>query len=87
MKRIFKYNLEVTDFQQFDLPLGAVPLTVQRQDGGICIWAEVDDTEQLSNMLSVWIVGTGNHIPRMPITARYFGTVQLDGLTWHIYIA
>jgi hypothetical protein len=87
MKRIFKYKLEITDFQQFDIPLGAVPLTVQSQEGEICLWAEVDDTEQLSNMLSVWVVGTGGRMLRMPRTAKYISTVQLDGFVWHIYIA
>lgn len=41
-KTIYKYPLDVTDVQEIKLPVGAEILTVQAQNGTLCLWALVD---------------------------------------------
>ena len=42
MKRIYKYQLIVTDRQDVQLPEGAEILTIQTQVDTPCLWALVD---------------------------------------------
>lgn len=43
MKRIFKYQLEITDRQTILLPHDAEILSVQVQNQKPCLWAKVDE--------------------------------------------
>lgn len=86
MKTIYKYELEVTDFQFILMPIGAEILTVKNQDEKVMLWAIVD-TDQLSETRNFEILGTGNKIPTSIGTSReYISTIQMgNGLVWHVF--
>ncbi len=91
MRKIFKYPLEVTGQQVFDVPESAVPRSVgQDPDGVLCMWCEVSDhplhgsiENQDRKNLWVYIVGTGHDIPVQ--ATKYVGTVKDGEFMWHIY--
>lgn len=84
MKIIYKYELQVTDYQEIYPPKGFQILTVQMQRGVICLWALVDNT-QPTEMVSIAVVGTGNPFPWEPLW-KYVGTVQQgEFLVWHVF--
>lgn len=61
MKKIFKYELEVKDFQVLKLPRHSELLTVQMQGSHICLWAIVNTDEGIPQSgYQICIVGTGN---------------------------
>lgn len=86
MKRpiIFKYVLELSHRQTIELPIGYSILTVQFQDGLLCLWAKID-LEHEFNKCSVEIIvhGTGHHDAWAD--EKYIGTVQRHGMVWHIF--
>lgn len=85
-KRVWKYQLSITDWQALYMPIGAVILSVQEQFGDICLWAMVDSEEEIYENRIIIIVGTGNPAEHVdPI--NYIGTVQThDGsLVWHVF--
>ena len=87
METIYKYELEVKDFQSIEMPKGAEILSVQSQAGIICIWAKVD-TESTKRKRSFEIYGTGQEIIEKNINQRkYLATIQLMGgrLVYHIF--
>lgn len=84
MKRIFKYELKVTDEQEVSLPIGAEILTAQYQGNQLCIWAMVNDTAEYKRPTVIRIYGTGHKIPETNL--EYIATVQDAGLfVWHIF--
>lgn len=85
MRRIFKYELDVTDTQQLKLPAGARVLCVQAQHGNPCIWAEIEDEETAHEEREFATRGTGHPITFS--TDRYVGTYQLHGgcLVFHVF--
>lgn len=95
-KVIYKYPLRVVDSQLVLMPTGAKILSVQAQNGTLCMWAVVDEMPENQSNVSVeyrtfYIFGTGNSIPAgMPTHVvsdhKYFiGTVQMDGFVWHVF--
>lgn len=89
MKRIWKFPLKITDFQEIRMPLGARILCVQTQFSEPMIWAEVDVDEKAhaleTERRGIFVIGTGNP---MPVAAtKYIGTFQTFGgnLIWHVY--
>ena len=97
MKRIFKYELNITDgIQTIDLPYGhnILKYGVQPSDsvGGfetLVFWALIDDELPSDNSVNFRIVGTGQEIDfAYPVKdgLRYKDTVQMpSGLVWHIF--
>lgn len=82
MKTIHKFPLATTDLQVIYAPTTFKPLCVQVQNDRITLWAEVD-TDQPNTEWDIAIVGTGHNM--YATYTNYIGTVQLDGLVWHIY--
>jgi hypothetical protein len=80
--KIFKYPLTLTDKQTILLPIGAELLTIQNQNGSLCLWASVDEKAFLEARTFA-IYGTGNPLPES--IGRYISTVQMDGFVWHIF--
>ncbi len=65
-----------------EMPLGAEILSVQYQDGNICMWAEVETTmPNIDRHFS--IIGTGGEVPGFG--AKHIGTVQEGWAVWHVY--
>lgn len=87
INKIYKYPLKITDEQAIKTLRGVQPLCVQMQDGGLCLWCEVDESAaDLS--LQVRVIGTGNPMPSNMHCFDYVGTVQdfHRRLVWHVYV-
>jgi len=82
---IWKYTLKVTDTQSFRIPKGSKILTVQTQNDIPCIWVLVDQKEELTEVRTIGIHGTGNPIPDNP--GIYIGTFQIryGQLVFHVF--
>jgi hypothetical protein len=85
VETIYKYSLAITDEQVIYAPPSARPLTVQFQNGMLCLWMRLDPKEILEQF-TIRIYGTGNPIPADRHDA-YLGTVQEHGgaLVWHVF--
>lgn len=85
METIYKYQLETTDEQLIEMPIGAEILTVQTQNGTPCIWAKVN-TKNANFKYQFRIFGTGHPI-ESDFRGKYIGTYQLSGgaLIFHVY--
>lgn len=84
MKTIYKYPLEITDYQDVTMPEGAQILCVKLQKGTLCLWALVDPTEKLI-LRKIRIAGTGHPIQGNNIV--YIGTFLMnnDSLVFHVF--
>ena len=82
--RIYKYPL-IIDVrpQTLSLPLGAQVLEVHEQADSVCIWALVDENEELLKEYTFLVVGTGNGDPG---GATYLGTAHLAGGTLVLHV-
>ena len=94
MKRIFKYQLSITDSQDILAPQGIEPISVHYQENELMLWALVDDSAMQDvntfEVLTIRIFGTGHTVHR-PDELRFIGTVidplqpELAPLVWHIF--
>jgi hypothetical protein len=93
MKTIHKYPIEVTDFQEVEMPMGAKILHVQSQPAPygqpskeqLCLWAEVDPDNSLVPR-RIRVFGTG-HDMEHEHQLRYIGSTDMHNhaLVWHVY--
>jgi len=86
MKTIWKYKLS-PDLTDLEIPGGATVLSVDEQFGHVCLWVEVDPSNQLVTR-SFQTFGTGHPIHDFAgITRKFIGSVKLmDGaLIFHVY--
>lgn len=83
--RIWKVTLRAEDIQNFAMPRGAKPLTVQVQGGEPQLWFQVDEKEPMIERRTFATYGTGNPIPNEP--GNYIGTYQVQQglLVFHVY--
>lgn len=86
MKRIFKYQLGVSDEQVVNLPIGSRILSLQVQRGIPCIWAIVDDQEVKTSPIKVLMFGTGHSISDEDTKNRFAGTIQFRDLVFHVFL-
>ena len=86
-RQIWKFPIDLARTVEIEMPYGAEPLSVQLQNGEICLWALVDTSER-KVMREVCIVGTGHPYDPCEV-GRYVGTVVTQGgaLVWHVFIA
>jgi len=99
MKRIYKYQLEVTDQQIIKMPKGAELLSAQFQGKDLCVWALVNlrgSPDYEMREYEFRIFGTGHEIdveiedPGEDFNDerfKFLATVQQFGgdLVWHIF--
>lgn len=78
---IYKYPIEIRDWQQITVHEGAQPLAFQLQDGIPTLWCIVD-TEAPKALMSLMIAGTGHEING---DWNFIGTIQQDGFVWHLF--
>lgn len=86
-KTIWKFDLETLDIQGVLMPKYAEILTVQRQQGNLCMWALVDPKEEKEPRFFE-IFGTGHPIkPNTNVSMSYIDTYQeRDGLLiFHLF--
>lgn len=84
-KSIWKFQLEITDRQLVEMPMGANIIHVGNQYGMVCLWAEVDtDVGKESRWFRIY--GTGHNVVSLE-GLDFVGTViTMDGkLVWHVY--
>ena len=88
MKTIWKFNIVTTDRQTVSMPRGAEILTVQVQNGAVCLWAKVD-TEAPSQLRDIETFGTWHPMAEESGARRqYIGTYQLrrgGDLVFHVF--
>lgn len=89
MHTVYKYPLDgYADRQTIELPKGAQPLSVQFQNGQLCLWALVDTNLGLGRY-TVQMYGTGHEIDAddLPVGHEFLGTVQVSGgvLVFHLF--
>jgi len=82
MKTIWKYELEIKDVQDIEIPEGAKLLHIANQNGGLCVWFEVDQ-EARKKMNTFAIVGTGNAFD--PKGFEHIGSVIINPFVWHVF--
>lgn len=86
-KQIWKYQLETTDWNEIEMPIGAEILTVQTQGENVCLWALVNPNEDKEKRV-IEIIGTGNPVEcDSKFTRKYINTYQLlEGrLVFHVF--
>ena len=86
MITIWKYELEVTDVQDIEMPSTANVLSVQVQNGVPCVWASVNTQDKQTKKVRFITIGTGNpYDSDVPI--QFVGTYQLmEGkLVFHLF--
>jgi len=83
--RIWKYELQVTDMQQVEVPKGAKLLSVANQNGALCLWAIVDASKPRETR-HIEIIGTGNPVPTdMGVDRKFIGTAVINPFVWHVF--
>lgn len=69
------------------LPTGAQPLSVALQGSQMVLWALVDPDEEVMTRHPLIVCNTGQPIPGLPDHARFLGTVNPNGIVWHVFDA
>lgn len=82
MKVIWKYLIE-PGVKFIEMPAGAIPLSVQVQDGSPQLWAMVDQTKPMEKR-EFRVFGTGHEI-QFPYKLSFIGTFQLSALVFHLF--
>jgi hypothetical protein len=87
MLTIHKQVLEVTDRQDVRLPWNARVLSVQVQQGLLCVWYLCDDEIVTKEPITFYVIGTGHRADHVS-QCTFLGTVQLDGgrLVFHVFV-
>jgi hypothetical protein len=83
-KTIFKYNLKLGG-NTISMPLGAQILTAQVQQGQLCIWVIVDQSESKKEDRYVQVFGTGHPLPVKADVSDWIATVQDGSFVWHLF--
>jgi hypothetical protein len=80
---IYKYEIPVQSTFELVLPRPSIILSVQEQNGKICLWALVDSNTKETEIRRIHIVGTGYKFPLTSL--QFIATVQLGVYVWHIF--
>lgn len=85
-RRVYKWELEITDRQQLSLPRDCKILHVAQQGRELMVWGIVDiELSDDTIPVDFYIVGTGNPVPDQ--AEEFIGTALWDGgvLIWHVF--
>jgi hypothetical protein len=83
MITIYKYQFEIADRIEIEMPIHSDILSIQLQDGKPTMWAKVDTSLQMVKRIFV-VFGTGHEISSV-FDYRHIGTIQYKGGVWHIF--
>jgi hypothetical protein len=83
MFSIWKFGLELTEVQTIYMPEGADILSVQNQNGSLCIWALLSPTAPKVGR-HFKVIGTGHKIETLA-DHKWIATVIQDQFVWHIF--
>ena len=82
---IWKFQLEITDRQDVEMPVGSEILYAGNQHEQLCLWVMCDGTYPKKSRL-IEIVGTGHPIkPQRNHRRHFIGTVIIDPFVWHVF--
>jgi hypothetical protein len=86
MKKIYKYELDITDNQTIDIPSDTI-LSVMEQNSKVVVYALVDTENVLLTTYEFGMNGTGNPINFDVDSFTFLGTVKLydGGLMFHVF--
>ena len=86
MSVIWKYETEIVDYVNFDIPKEGKILSVQIQHGTTCIWVLIDPSQPKEKRYFK-IAGTGHPITEPIETLDFIGTFQMVGgsLIFHLF--
>lgn len=86
MRSVYKYPIRFDDTLTLSLPVGAQFLSVQTQQGGLCLWALVDTRPDVPKRdYTLHCRGTGH--PVGEDVGRYINTIQVQNgaLIFHFF--
>ena len=83
MKTIWKFPVEITDYQTIEMPANAQILAVQMQGSTPQLWAIVHPEAQVEKRY-FRVYGTGHRVDQV---GNFIGTFQMHGgsLVWHMF--
>ncbi len=82
--KIFKYELPEVN-NKINLPKGSRVMTIQPQNGKICMWVMVNLSEDVvERRFDVFETGDGLIIGE-PLNREYIATVQISNVVYHIF--
>lgn len=85
MRLIYKYRLPICDYPVITLPKGAQILSVGEQNGGLHVWALMDDEEKDFIYKKFRIFGTGNPVVSL-VDLKFINTIiSRTGFVWHVF--
>ena len=85
MHTIHKFQVPLVDIPVLFMPKGSNILSFQVQNNIPVIWALVDDEAVMENKRFI-MLGTGHPASNViDHLCKYIGTIQLDGLVWHLF--
>lgn len=88
MKTIYKYKLEITDFQNIQTFEGAKPLCVKLQNDEPFLWCLVE-TDAKQDVLTIRCAGTGHDLKVKRFSdVEYIDTVLMcrDAFVFHFFV-
>jgi hypothetical protein len=83
MRTVHKFSV-VRIGEPFEILTGKTfkPLTMQVQNGLLCVWAEVETSEEQNVKHQLVVVGTGHFVPPC---FEWVATCQDGSRVWHLY--
>jgi hypothetical protein len=82
MAAIWKFMISATINPSVTMPKGAHVLSIQEQNGQICIWASVNPRAE-PEPRRFFVAGTGFDIPEA--AGAFLATVQVGAYVWHVF--
>lgn len=83
MITIHKYQFEIADEIEIEMPIGSEILSIQIQDGKPTMWARVNTDMQKAKRIFL-VYGTGHEMNPKFVYA-HIATIQFNGSVWHIF--
>jgi len=84
---IYKYTLEIADYQILKLPANSLILSVLNQREALVLYAVVNPEEETYINRTIRIIGTGHSVGDDIDKFNFLGTISMEGgaLIWHVF--
>lgn len=82
--KIFKYTIKVSERYELEIPNGGEILSIQNQYDEITIWVMVNEAAS-KEVRTFAVFGAGHPVDFGCSPSVFIGTVQIDGLAWHVF--
>jgi len=84
MAKIYKYQFDITDTVTIDMPIGSQVMSFDSQDNKPTLWALVEPEAEIEER-TFYLFGTGHNVPDNFDASDHIGTIQINGLVWHLF--